>query len=1538
MWEEHALIALWTWLCQVIDKDKSCKNAVSRLTSYLAASLFFLVLCWLASTAVGENPSSFFETKKLEQKSFVDLHKLDPVLKRFVLDQEVMAAPGVLTLSAPPMMRLRDPGTISAIIKVSGNAMAIESSGARVRTVIGEFATADVPFGALNRLIQLPNVIYVQASRLMEPTLLDVSVPGTGAHQVWKSTPGYTGKGVIVGVIDSGIDWSHPDFKGKDGSSRILYIWDQGGDPGTRGPGDVGMSYGYGVEWTKADIDSGLCEEMDPSGHGTHVTSTIAGDGGDMHGFTGMAPDADIIVVKTSFGDAEILDGVDYILRKASELDRPVVVNMSFGSQWGPHDGTSLLDQAVDRLLGESGEAIVAAAGNEGGRTVHVGAVLRQPVGGNYPWTAVHTFIGAESTVIQIWYDSPDPLSVRVLLPENDRGDLADLGIGWVSEGQLRIFSVPSGPIAGAEVAIEAQQIALYPNRKGVYIHISNNGDLTIPIDEYIYAVEYDGSGITIDAYVVWRGYFERASRLPASVLFPNKSFLLEGDGYNTIISPASASEVICVGSYVSRSEWVDWENSIRDENLRIDSISAFSSFGPLLNGARKPDIAAPGEMVVAAFSTDSWDRPNRIYRDGRHVSMRGTSMAAPHVTGAVALMYEQNPNLTASEVKYILTRSATDRGPVGWDKAWGYGALNVLAAMNIPSEPRVLRAAAGDGSITVEWYPSKETDIAGYRIYARLDAGYWMLDTGYWLPDAGDWTPDAGCWRLDAGSWIPDTGCWMLESSIKHRASSIQYQVSSIDQPVSMSISAYNGAGNEGPRSQEITIIPGTPGPDVTPPDPPGDLTAVSIDSAVDLTWSRNREHDLSGYKIHYGTSTGNYSQVQRVGKVSNYRLKGLTNGVRVYVSVSAVDTSGNESGRASEVSAVPRLFTRTSLRYQSGWPVLMRHDVYSSPTLYDADGDGRLEVSVSAKDGRIHLLRHDGSSMRGWPISTGLASISSPALADVDGDGSVEVVVGAGDRVYMWSDRGTPVQGWPVSTLGNVTASPALGDIDDDGRMEVIVGSRDGILYAYNNDGSTVNGWPVIVRGYIHSSAALADMDGDSRTEIVVGSGDGYLYVFKGDGTTTDGWPVYVRSEIVSSPAVGDIDGDGSMEIVIADKSGWVHAWHYSGRSVEGWPVNLRDDIVSSPALGDIDDNKNTLEIVIGTKYGSIYVLKSDGTTMDGWPVSVADDMTSSPAIGDIDGDGNPDVIVATGTGLGYTGLVYAFRGSGKKLGTLWPVHTQGNISYSSPALGDLDGDGDVEVVVGSCRNDVGSGGYLHAWDISGRPGDAGIVWGGFRHDSRHTGVADDTIPPSFVIAVLQNPALKKHLNLYAISSEKLIADPELTVEVTSSGANEKNFVQSTILTQLDVSSNIYYTSLTLAEQDGMYNFTVSGTDASGNTGTSSKNVSILPVPPSPRPPVPPSFSLLPNYPNPFNPGTWIPYELAQTSDVTIEIYSSACQLIRSLALGRRTAGSYTVAEDAAYWDGTDNCAQEVASGVYFYVLRAGSFEACRKMILLR
>ncbi len=183
---------------------------------------------------------------------------------------------------------------------------------------------------------------------------------------------------------------------------------------------------------------------------------------------------------------------------------------------------------------------------------------------------------------------------------------------------------------------------------------------------------------------------------------------------------------------------------------------------------------------------------------------------------------------------------------------------------------------------------------------------------------------------------------------------------------------------------------------------------------------------------------------------------------------------------------------------------------------------------------------------------------------------------------------------------------------------------------------------------------------------------------------------------------------------------------------RAMEIYPVDLREEMVSSPALGDMDGDRSTLEIVIGSKYGSVYVLKSDGLTVDGWPVSVMDIMTASPALGDIDGNGSIDIIVGTSTGQHYIGLVYAFSSAGKRLGAMWPVFTEGNVCYSSPALGDLDGDGDIELIAGSCRPDRDSGGQIHVWDLVGSLTEGGIPWSAFRHDSQHTGVADPPLIP--------------------------------------------------------------------------------------------------------------------------------------------------------------------------------------------------------------
>jgi len=345
------------------------------------------------------------------------------------------------------------------------------------------------------------------------------------------------------------------------------------------------------------------------------------------------------------------------------------------------------------------------------------------------------------------------------------------------------------------------------------------------------------------------------------------------------------------------------------------------------------------------------------------------------------------------------------------------------------------------------------------------------------------------------------------------------------------------------------------------------------------------------------------------------------------------------------------------------------------------------------------------------GWPRSTGDAVYGSPTLADLDGDGDLEVVVGSSDwKVYAWHHDGTAVSsagapGWPRDTQGPVWSSPVVGDMDGDGDPEVIVGSKDGNVYAWHHDGTVVAplgapGWPRRPGAGVRSSPSLADLEGDGGLEVVVGSDDGKVYAWRADGTAVWAEPPATGDRISSSPALGDLDGDGDLEVIVGSESGDVYAWHHDGAAVTllgspGWPRSTGAAVYSCPALGDLDGDGDP-EVLIGSSDSKVYAWHHDGTTVTfpdapGWPQGTAGWVNSSPALGDLDGDGSPEVVVGSNDGR-----VYAWHYDGTPVDG-WPKST-GWIVDGSPALGDLDGDGDLEVVVGSWDGDV------YAWHDDG------------------------------------------------------------------------------------------------------------------------------------------------------------------------------------------------------------------------------------------
>ncbi|MGB9596509.1 MAG: FG-GAP-like repeat-containing protein, partial [Candidatus Poribacteria bacterium] len=941
-----------------------------------------------------------------------------------------------------------------------------------------------------------------------------------------------------------------------------------------------------------------------------------------------------------------------------------------------------------------------------------------------------------------------------------------------------------------------------------------------------------------------------------------------------------SADRVISVASYITKSEWIDSENRVTSENLSVGKISAWSSRGPLLNGIQKPEISAPGEMITASLSKDGSDDPNYISQDGMHVVFRGTSMSAPHIAGAIALLFQQNPSSNISEIRNRLLSSAIDQGPVGWDKAWGFGKLDVLSALNIPSIPRIVEVIPSDKAVTIRWQANSENNIAGYKLYTSIK-------------------------NIDVGN--------VTSYTLGNLVNGI---------PISISLSAYNYQNNESAKTQVITVTPDTPKTDKIPPQRPKDLFLTPFNNGLKVDWSPVSDYDLAGYRIYYGYSSKNYSNSFNVYNTTSWTIKSLTNGIEIFVAVSAFDLVGNESERSNELSAIPQIVQKSEIKYQSGFPVKMDYDIYSSPTVYDVDNDGKMEIAFITRDGRACLMSYNGGYMPGWPIWTGSYSTTSPAIYDIDGDSFGEIVFTADDVVYVWNHDGRYVPGWHLRLDSSIIASPSIGDIDGDKNPEIIVGTTGGMLYVFKPNGLLVKGYPIDLGSTIRSTPALADIDGDSLTDIVVCSDEGYVFAYKGNGDTIEGFPLYIGGQIYTSPILGDIDNDGNIEIIVANGNGLLYVFRKNGDLVSGFPVWVENPIFSSPVIGDIDGDGSSLEIVVCTRDGTIYVFKNNGDIMNGFPISVTDRVYSSPALCDIDGNGDIEIIIATSTGLGYTGLVYAFNRFGEKADTRFPLRISGNITDSSPAVADIDGDGDIEIIVGSCRYWDGTGGQLHIWDLSESPKENGFQWTSFQHDSRHTGYYDNNKLSPLKIVTIYEIGQDKRLTIYLVSTVKLSFPPNMIVK-------QGNLVYNIALTKIDQNLDLYSGKF-VAEDEGQYTFIVSGFDINGNNLIASKIVYIKDHKLN--------FALYQNYPNPFNPDTWIPFELKQKERVIIKIYKADGGIVRTLDLGIKPAGAYIDKDKSAYWDGKDEQGQRCSSGVYFYAIEAGEFIAVKKMIVVK
>jgi subtilisin family serine protease len=516
----------------------------------------------------------------------------------------------------------------------------LTQEGVIVNQSTGSLRTGFLPIESLDVLSEDDQVERIISSRYLQKRM-DAAVTRVNIPQ-FRNNSQLNGQGVVIGIIDTGIDPNHPAFTG-----RILRIWDQD----LSGPGVAEGA--YGVELKGAN----LTVSRDTDGHGTHVAGIA---GGKDAQFGGVAPNARFVIVKTDFQDAHIADGVRYIFRIARQLNRPAVVNLSLGGHWDAHDGSDPLSRIITSESG-AGRIVCCAAGNEGNDNIHGSATLapnqsramrfRIPsnairegvLNGWYPGGArleisVRTpggFVTTPQPVITSGfatrtYNLPDA-RVRVSTPRPD-----------LSNGDHHFLVQASGPLPGSRATGGTWQLI-----------VRNTSASSAQVD--VWAID-DQNGTE----VTFTGTSMKDSM--------------------KIGSPGCSVGALTVAAFTTKRQWVDIDGHTQGVGLSLNDISDFSSEGPLRNGARKPDVAGPGAMIVSALSRDSVQERSDML-DSLHLVQAGTSMATPFIAGVVALLLQRNPQLDPAGIKALLQGASAipNQAAGAFNPKWGFGLIDAL-------------------------------------------------------------------------------------------------------------------------------------------------------------------------------------------------------------------------------------------------------------------------------------------------------------------------------------------------------------------------------------------------------------------------------------------------------------------------------------------------------------------------------------------------------------------------------------------------------------------------------------------------------------------------------------------------------------------------------------------------------------------------------------------------------------------------------------------------------------------------------------------
>ena len=551
------------------------------------------------------------------------------------------------------------------IVKYSGTLERVRTRAVYVTELTGGYAIIQIKESQIKELAAFPEVEFIEKPKSLyfqiengrrvscidevqaAPFFSSIGQEGLEDNQQKKQSFPLLGKDVLIGIVDSGIDYENPDFRNADGTTRILALWDQ-----TLQNGKPPQGYHIGTEFTSEQINEalrmGVREERyrivpsrDTSGHGTAVAGIAAGNGRGSGGvYAGVAPQSEFIVVKLgnpmSGGfprTTELMQGIDYVIRKAQELRMPVAVNISFGNTYGARDGTSLLERFIDDISNIWKSCICIGTGNEGATAGHTSGRLREK-------TVEEQNIGNRNLLENVRANTEQEIELAV--QEKQPSLNAQIWKRYVDQIDISIVS-PTGTRIGPvkeqlgtqRFTVDATEILLYYGEPSPF---STNQEIYL---DFLPRGSYINSGVwkmVLTPRKIVDGHYE--------MWIPGEGILNPGTGFlrpvssTTLTNPATAMRAITVGAY---------------DSLTF-SYADFSGRGPLTGesaSAVKPDLVAPGVNV------------STISVGGSVMQFSGTSFSTPFVTGSAALLMEwgivrgNDSYLYGEKVKAYLRRGA---------------------------------------------------------------------------------------------------------------------------------------------------------------------------------------------------------------------------------------------------------------------------------------------------------------------------------------------------------------------------------------------------------------------------------------------------------------------------------------------------------------------------------------------------------------------------------------------------------------------------------------------------------------------------------------------------------------------------------------------------------------------------------------------------------------------------------------------------------------------------------------------------------------